>query len=286
MTRFLMLAAALCSACLAHNALAAPDAAPAKRPATAPAARDASSALPPAQALDQRQTDALIALVDDRQRNAGDWKSLVYVETRERGKSTVVQEAVIYRRDADDQLIILFLEPRAERGKGYLKVAKNLWMYDPTVGRWERRTERERIGGTNSRRSDFDNPDLTKEYAATYKKLGKLGRFDVHVVELKARPGVDVAYAKQKLWIDAATGNVLKQQDFAASGRLMRTTLRPKWGKAYSPEKKAHVWTPREMRIYDEVEKGNQTTVVLKKMDLNKLPSNIFTKAWLESKSR
>ena len=34
----------------------------------------------------------------------------------------------------------------------------------PTVGKWERRTERERIAGTDSRRADFDESRLAEEY--------------------------------------------------------------------------------------------------------------------------
>jgi outer membrane lipoprotein-sorting protein len=236
--------------------------------------------------LDQKATNGLIKEIDDRQRNGGDYKSLAYIETKERDKSTVVYEAVIYRRDKDDRFMILFLKPKSERGKGYLKIDRNLWMYDPTVGRWERRTERERIGGSDSRRTDFDESNLAKEYTAAYTGSGKLGRFQVHKVELKARKGKDVAYPKVKMWVDAATSNVLKRQDFAASGRLMRTTYTPKWKQVFSQSKKESVWVPREIRIFDEIEKGNKTTVLMKKTDLNSLPRNIFSKAWLESKSR
>ncbi len=228
----------------------------------------------------------LIKQIDDRQRNSGDYKSLIYIERKERGKNTVVYEAVLYRRDKNDRFMILFLKPKSERGKGYLRVDKNLWMYDPTVGRWERRTERERIGGTDSRRNDFDESNLATEYDATYVKAGKLGRFGVHQLTLAAKKDVDVAFPKLKLWVDAASGNVLKRQDFAASGRLMRTTYTPKWQHVFSPSKKESVWVPREIRIFDEIEKGNSTVVLIKQTDLRPLQRNIFSKAWLESKSR
>jgi len=236
--------------------------------------------------LDQAGVDKLISTIDDRQRNGGDYKSLIYMESKERKKNTVVYEGVVYRRDADDRFMMLFIKPKSERGKGYLKIDRNLWMYDPTVGRWERRTERERIGGSDSRRTDFDESNLKTEYTAKYIKGSKLGRFSVHQLELKARPKKDVAYPKVRLWVDAATSNVLKRQDFAASGRLMRTTYTPKWRQVFSPSKKASVYVPKEIRIFDEVEKGNKTVVLIKKTDLRKLPRNIFSKAWLESKSR
>jgi len=66
----------------------------------------------------------------------------------------------------------------------------------------------------------------------------------------------------------------------------MRTSYYPKWEKMHSPSKGADVYFPREIRIYDEIEKGNRTTIVIQKVDLRSLPANIFTKAWLESRSR
>jgi uncharacterized membrane protein len=97
---------------------------------------------------------------------------------------------------------------------------------------------------------------------------------------------VDVAFPSVRLWVDQATGNVLKKQEMALSGRLMRTAYYPRWKKVWSESKKADVWYAEEMRFYDEVEKANQTLVLIKSIDLRPLDPNLFTKAWLESKSR
>ena len=50
----------------------------------------------------------VLTVIDDRQKNSGDYKSLVYIENKEKDKSDLVYQAVVYRRDASDQLIILF----------------------------------------------------------------------------------------------------------------------------------------------------------------------------------
>ncbi|MCB9528434.1 MAG: outer membrane lipoprotein-sorting protein [Myxococcales bacterium] len=236
--------------------------------------------------LGDEEMVALLRQIDDRQRNSGDYKALAFIEQREKGKEKVAYEAVIYRRDEDDKLMILFLRPKAEAGKGYLRVDQNLFIYDPGVGKWERRTERERIGGTDSRRADFDESRLAEEYSPSYVASEKLGKFDVHHLKLTAKPGVDVAYPVLELWIDAATGNILKAQDFALSGRLMRTAYYPAWRQIESPSKGTPVYFPEQIRLYDEVEKENQTLIVMRKVDLDALPANIFTKAWLESQSR
>jgi outer membrane lipoprotein-sorting protein len=233
--------------------------------------------------------DAMVAMLktlDERQRNQGDWKALIYMEQKERDKADVAYEALVFRRDTDEKFLILFTKPKAESGKGYLRMDKNLWMYDPTVGKWERRTERERIGGTDSRREDLDESRLAIEYEPADKGEEKLGVFTVRHLALTAKPGIDVAYPVIELWIDTASGNTLKRQDFALSGRLMRTAYYPKWQKIFSQSKNAEVWYPMEMRFYDEVDKANSTIILMKAVDLRPLEANIFTKAWLESKSR
>ena len=108
-------------------------------------ARQASAALTQAQMVE------LLKVVDDRQRNNGDWRANAYLEQKETDKVDVVYETEYYRRSSDQKFMILFLKPKTSAGQGYLRIDKNLWFYDPSVGKWERRTERERIGGTNSR---------------------------------------------------------------------------------------------------------------------------------------
>jgi outer membrane lipoprotein-sorting protein len=237
-------------------------------------------------ALSQAETDAIVKTVDDRQRSPGDYKALCYMEAKEKGKTDVVYELVVYRRDEDEKLMFLFTGPKSEAGKGYLRLEKNLWFHDPSTGRWERRTERERIGGTDTRRGDLDESRLAEEYTAAWEAEEKLGAFTTHKVLLTAKPGVDVAFPKVRLWIDQGTSNVLKRQEMALSGRLMRTSYYPRWKKIYSESKRGEVWFPEEMRFYDEIEKQNQTLILIRQIDLRPLTENLFTKAWLESKSR
>lgn len=246
-------------------------------------------ALLAAPSLAERTADEMVTMlktVDDRTENNGDYRATVYIEQKEKDKSDLVFQAMIYRRDLDDMLSILMTRPSSEAGKGYLRVDKNLFFYDPAVGKWERRTERERIGGTNSQRQDFDQSRLAEEFTPAWVGLEKLGNFDVDHLKLTAVEGVDVAYPIVELWLDAKTGNVLKRQDFALSGKLMRTTYYPRYKTMFSESKGSDVYIAEEVRIFDEIEKGKNTTVVIQEVDLRPLEENVFTKAWLESKSR
>ena len=239
-----------------------------------------------ASALSDPELARVVREIDQRQRNQGDWKALCYMEQKEKDKTDVVYELLVYRRDQDDKQMFLFTKPKAEAGKGYLRIEKNLWLYDPSTGRWERRTERERIGGTNTRRGDLDESRLVEEYDARFEADEKLGVYGVHRILLTVKPGVDVAFPVVRLWVDQATRNVLKRQELALSGRLMRTVYQPRWRKIYSQSKRADVWYPEETRIFDEIEKGNSTIILIKDIDLRPLEANLFTKAWLESRSR
>lgn len=239
-----------------------------------------------AEALSQQEVDKLVKTIDDRQRNSGDYKSNVYIEQQEKGKIAQALEATVFRRDDDDKWMLLFAKPKSEQGKGYLRLEKNLFLYEPSIGKWERRTDRAGIGGTGSQRQDFDESRLAEEYASEFVAETKLGARAVHHIRLKAREGADVASPVLELWIDTSDGNILKRQEFSLSNKLLRTIYYPRWNKRFSASKKADVYIPAEIRIIDEVIKGNGTIVVLREVSLDSLPANIFTKAWLEAQSR
>lgn len=236
--------------------------------------------------LSAQQIKELLELIDDRQRSTGDYQSTVLIDQKEKDKTDKAFEAKVFRRDADDKWMILFLKPKSEAGKGYLRLEKNLFLYDPALGKWERQTERASIVGTGSRRNDFDQSKLAKEYTAVFIATEKLGKYETHHLKLTALPGVEVSSPILDLWIDKETKNILKREEKALSEKLLRTIYYPAWDKMFSPSKKAEVYVPKEIRIFDEVEKGNSTVIALREVKLDSLPANIFTKAWLESQSR
>ncbi len=236
--------------------------------------------------MSKKEVLTLLNELDARQRALGDFKAVVFMEQQEKDKSKLVYQAVTYRRENEEKFIFLFLKPKAEAGKGYLTIDRNLFLYDPTVGKWERRTERERIGGTDSRRQDFDVRNLARDYTGEWVGSEKLGNFETDRIKLTAKEGASVAFPTVHLWVDKKSKNPLKQQDFSKSGKLLRTLYFPKWEKVFNEKKKSEMYYPREIRIYDELNKGNQTIIVLQDVELGDLPENVFTKAWVESKSR
>ncbi len=236
--------------------------------------------------LSQQETTKILETIDERQTNGGDFKGVCYIKETEKDRDPRILQATYFRRDKDSKILILISRPKQEAGKGYLKIEKNLWMYDPGSGKWERRTERERIGGTNTRRSDLDESRLSKDYTGKWLSEETLGKYTAHKITLTAKDGVDVAYPKLEILVDKDSGNTLKMQEFSLSGKLMRTSYYPQWSKLFSKSKGADVWVPKEIRIIDELEKGRSTTILIKETDFSNLSDSIFTKAWVEQQSR
>ncbi|HEX8440709.1 outer membrane lipoprotein-sorting protein [Archangium sp.] len=245
----------------------------------------AASALADAPALSPEQLQQLLKTLDERSNTPTDYRAQMTAFVK-RETGTAVRELQLFRRDREERLVVLFTAPKTEAGKGYLHEEKNLWSYDPNVGRWERRTERESIGGTESRRSDFDQTQYATGFDATYEGTDKLGNLTAHRIALKVKEGRDVAFPLLKVWVDVASGNQLKREEYALSGKLLRTALSSGWKKVAVPGRQEPFWYPEEIRLYDELHKGNSTAFKCKGVDMRPLPNNLFTKAWLESKSR
>jgi len=238
-----------------------------------------------AQALTPDEVKAVIEEIDVRQQAVGDFKAHAFIQQKQKGRDDVAYESVFYRRGEDDKFMFLVLAPRTEAGQGYLRIDNNLWLYSPRTGKWERVTERDRILGTDGRRQDFDESRLAEEYDAEFLGDAKLKSFPIWHIKLTGKAGLELPWPIIELFVDQKSGNILKRQEFSLTGKLMRTTLFPKWLKIKSPEGK-DVWYAEQIYLFDEVEKGNQSVVKMQAVDLSSLPKNMFTKAWLESKSR
>ena len=234
--------------------------------------------------LTQQEVDDLMAEIDEYSRFASDFKANVYLQQKHREKGDLLYKTSVYRRDEDNRLMMLFLKPKSEAGKGYLVLDKNLFLYSPSSGDWTRVSE-DRISGTDTNLADFDSWELSTKYKGTYQGISKLGKFPVYHIELNALPDSDVKVPQMQVWVEKSKHHILKVEEYAVSGKKLRTTYRTKW-RPYVDEKKVTRYIPMETRVYDEVEKGNQTVMVIDKIILDALPEKIFSKAWLESKSR
>jgi hypothetical protein len=254
--------------------------APSPRPAK-PAALTDVKPLSPADAVKVLQT------IDGSMYCPGvDYKAVVYMEQKQKGQADRVFELFVFRRDKDHALLLLFTKPKTEAGVGYLRIGKNMWYYAPSTGKWERHTVHDRLVGTDALSGDFDKWTLATDYNPEYESAERLGDFVAYKLKLMAKPDIEVAHPVTMLWVDTKTGVPLKIQGLAQSGRLLSTQYLPQWVALESAKDNKTVSYPKEIIIYNEVNKGSQTLIKVQQAELGGLPENVFTKAWLESQSR
>jgi hypothetical protein len=114
------------------------------------------------------------------------------------------------------------------------------------------------------------------DYRITEITEGKLGSYAVWIIAVEAissRP----SYAKVSYHIRKDLPLLLKQEDFSAAGRLMRTTLIPRYSKVGTH------YVTAQVIARDELNPGEQTQQVLSDMSFARLPDMVFTKAYLEN---
>jgi hypothetical protein len=234
--------------------------------------------------MSEEQITVLMKQLDEKTRFNGDYKAVAIAHSQNREKGESIQKMAIYRRDADKRLMILFLQPKSDAGKGYLMIDKNFFSYEPSTGGWTRVSD-DRVGGSALNRANFDGFNFSERYKGEFVAYETLGKYEVARLKLTANDSADSDEEVIELWIETENNNVLKQQDYALSGRLLRTTYRTNY-KNFTDRKGNSQFVPMKSIVKDEVEVGNQTTMVIEQIDTGALASNIFTKAWLESKSR
>jgi outer membrane lipoprotein-sorting protein len=205
----------------------------------------------------------------------GDFSAVYTIISEVPGEEREVTQARLFRRDVNDQFLILILQPEVQRGQGYLQVDENVWFYDPESRKFERTTIRENIQGSDAQNADLDRNAYSDDYDVVDSSEGKLGSFDVWILDLEAT-NTDVAYDKVRLWVRKDETLILKQEDYSVNGRLMRTSLYPRY------ERVGEKLLPKQVLIVDELNEGERTQLTMSDATTRSIPDSVFSKAYLE----
>ena len=231
-------------------------------------------------AADEVDYAALLRAIDQsRSFDTTDFSAVFTVVSEKPDEETSVFKAQMFRRDAQDKFVMVFLEPDVQRGQGYLQVDDNLWFYDPDSRKFSHSSVRESLQDSEARNSDLNQSSLAEDYTVEAASAGRLGRYDVHVLELSARHN-EVSFPHLKLWIRRDNDLVLKAQNFSLSGRLVRSDYFPKYVRVESR------FLPLQMLFVDELKEGERTQVTMANTSLARVPDSVFTKSYLERVNR
>jgi outer membrane lipoprotein-sorting protein len=173
-----------------------------------------------------------------------------------------------------------YLSPDREKGTKMLKLNDRLWIYSPATDRTIQLSGhllRQSVMGSDLSYEDMmEERKLSEIYNVQVIGEEKYENTPVWVLELIAKSD-DLAYHKRILWIDKKRFVPLKENLFAKSGTLLKTTL-------FSEIKRIDGrWFPTKMNYKDALKNGKGTDFVILNISFNnKIADEYFTKSILK----
>lgn len=178
-----------------------------------------------------------------------------------------------------DKAFTDFLAPPRDAGTKMLKLGDELWTYTPATDRIIK------IAG-NMLRQSLMGSDLSYEDVMEDRKLQDMYDAEVTgedtvldrpcwVVDLTAN-AEDVAYASRRLWVDQERDIALKEERYAKSGDLLKTT------DVTEVKKLSGRWVATDAVFRDELRPGDGTEFIIENVQFDAdIPDYIFSKAAL-----
>ncbi len=180
---------------------------------------------------------------------------------------------------SDEKSFSEYLSPPREKGTKMLRLDDKLWIYSPGTNRVIQiagHMLRQSVMGSDLSYEDVtEAQELEEAYDCTVIAEETVGDRPTLVVELIAKRD-DIAYAKRKVWVDSQRWIALKEERYARSGKLLKTT---EITEVFKVEGR---WYPKHMLFKDVLKKGKGTEFIIDsiKFDQN-IPEHLFTKAAL-----
>lgn len=227
----------------------------------------------------QEQYESILEAVAANSRFPSDMTATVTLEERDPEAGDETSKVRMFRRDADDTFLLLFERPEVKLGQGYLNIADGLWFYDPESRQFTYTSASESFGGSDARNSDFEASSIAKDYDVLSAEEGKLGNFDVWILELEA-VNDEVTYPRLKVWVAKDPQLILKSEDYSLTERLLRTVYYPSYVAA------GGTYIADEQLFVDALVENKSTTVTLEDISTAAIPDNVFSKAYVERVNR
>ncbi len=179
-----------------------------------------------------------------------------------------------------DKSFTEFLYPPRDAGTKMLKLGDELWTYTPSTDRIIK------ISGSMLRQSvmgsDLSYEDMMEDrklidlYSAAVAGTDTVLGRQCWVLELTAK-AADVSYHSRKIWVDKERYVPLRENRFAKSGKLLKTT------EVKSVSQHQGRWVADRVTFKDALKSGEGTEFVLDSIRLNvSIPDYIFSKAALK----
>jgi len=173
-----------------------------------------------------------------------------------------------------------YLAPTREKGTKMLKLEEQLWTYTPTTDRtikisghmlWQ-----SVMGSDLSYEDLMEDTKLHNIYSAQVTGEAVIQERPCWILLLEAKVS-DVAYYKRRVWVDKERDLVLRENRYAKSGKLLKTT------EVLQVKNIGGRWIASRVLFKDVLKSGEGTEFVLESIEFNAaIPEYIFSKAALK----
>jgi len=220
--------------------------------------------------------DTILGQVDA---NASSWNKLIKASMiihGRRGTRTVRSRSWI---EGTRRSFTEFLAPARERGTKMLKLENQLWTYTPNTDRIIKISGhllRQAVMGSDLSYEDLlEDPELSALYQAETTGVDTLLGRSCWILELVSGDR-DIAYHTRRVWVDQERSVMLREERFAKSGTLLKTTevreVRQVEGR----------WIAHQVVFRDMLKEGDGTEFLLENIDFDvEIPPHVFSKASL-----
>jgi outer membrane lipoprotein-sorting protein len=179
-----------------------------------------------------------------------------------------------------DKAFVEYLSPAREKGTKMLKLGDQLWTYTPEptdrIITISGHLLRQSVMGSDLSYEDMtENDKLVEQYDAIVEGEEAVDGRQCFVLKLTAKEQ-DVAYYARKLWVDVERWLPLKEERYAKSGKLLKTT------NIIEVFQSDNRWYPKKMIFKDMLSTGKGTEYIIESIDFNaEIPDYMLTKAAL-----
>ncbi len=231
----------------------------------------------------------ILEQIDNNENIDKDFTGKLTITHQKPSQGVKVYESIYYRRDADDAFLMVMVAPDADKGNGYLRVEKNMWMYRRNTRTFQMMNRDQSLEGTNASAEDIEKKKLNELYDAVPNENGQetlseetLGKAKIHVYRIELQAKVhDVKYPKEIIWVRQDNFLVMKSQSYSLSGTLMETSYYPQ----YVSLDDGKYLAVRSIFI-NEFEEGEKTILEVSGFSWEPIDDTVFTKAYLENVSK
>ncbi len=179
-----------------------------------------------------------------------------------------------------DSTFVEYLSPARERGKKMLKLGDKLWTYAPEpadrIITISGHLLRQSVMGSDLSYEDMmENDRLQELYDAEVTGTDEIDGRSCWIVRMVSRGG-DVAYHSRRVWVDMERYLPLREERFARSGRLLKTT------EIREALRRDGRWYLKRALFKDMLSSGEGTEYVIEEIEFDvDIPGHVFSRASL-----